>query len=226
MRDVKRSLLHRLLVQALSIVAACSVVACPADPEPQPNETSPTNDAAGTESDDGAAFWSILASDADWAEYHATLTDLTQGADVTLLGRIDSVRLSRRVTGDVPEDVSFEATFSIVPTELLHGSLAQSEVMDLVVLLPGALSDEDAQAEVEHLGSNKPSDPIVVFGRLRASGDYRVVNGYGIWADTARAPIDTPLNSELPSAGPYAQEVDGLSSLTELVDVIRGIGDL
>jgi hypothetical protein len=50
---------------------------------------------------------------------------------------------------------------------------------------------------------------------------YRPVNGYGIWAATPRAALDTPLETDPPQEEPYGDELSRYARLSELADAVR-----
>lgn len=69
-----------------------------------------------------------------------------------------------------------------------HGDALTMQSL-LLTLPPNQPVTDDLLA----LNSALPTSPVFLILRKRASGKYRVVNGYGLWAHSQRATLDAPL---------------------------------
>jgi hypothetical protein len=154
-------------------------------------------------------------------EYAPTLPELALSADVAGLVEVVEVREGASVQGDASEDVVIELDLVLQITEVLasRGELSGDDVT-VTMLLGVVLGADSVPQVVEELNSRIPVSPVLALLRQRQSGKFRVVNGWGLWAETDRAPVDAPLNRELPSSGPYADFVRSFASVGELKDGI------
>lgn len=167
------------------------------------------------------AFWEVVEIEGEWAEYFPTLSELSQGSDCVVLAEFVSAVHSNTIQGDAKEDVVHDAHLELRVLETLHGQPPEGNRMLLMVVLPRGSTLEKMRTEVATLNANAPTEPMLVFGRLRASGDYRVVNGDGLWASTSRHPVDTPLNTYPPTSGIYASEIARMSTMEDFVSFIK-----
>jgi hypothetical protein len=159
-------------------------------------------------------FWSAFEIDGDWVEYAPTLFELSQSADLAGIGKVEKVEAVDRIQGDAAEDVYFEVTLRLRFRALLAGN---SDVARIRLLVPRARSVADAAA----LQLLLPTGEALFFLRQRARGDFRPVNGAGIWAKTPRAGVDTPLQPYVPADGIYAAEVADRLSVDALFEYLH-----
>ena len=167
------------------------------------------------EVDDCRAFWKHLEIDGNWAEYFPTLRELAEGSDGVAYGRFVSARMGATIQGDAPEDSYTEIVLSVADdAELLHGTMTGALTLTLT---PGA-----GDVTASTLSGCIPDASVLVFARKRMDQDtYRPVNGYGIWAATPRAALDTPLEPVPPEDGLYGEEISRYQRLSELTDAVR-----
>lgn len=175
----------------------------------------------GSSSDDPGSsddpFWPLVqVSGADWAEYWPSLRELALGADAAVVGRFVDVSAGTTIQGDAPEDIVQEIVFHIEADEVLRGTLPNNRLSFGYIL---------TQPLEQALNVELPTDQVLIFARSRDDGhaDYSLVSGYGLWARTARAPIDTPTEDIPPSEGIYAEEIESFESLGDLVQYIREV---
>lgn len=222
MRAVERSL-GWMVGCALTLLVSAS--GCMSSNNAQSNTHSEPDGAAPTAPDGDAAsdeaggamdgdLWELLQIDGNWAEFQPTLAELARSSDVVVHGRLLAVLDGQTIQGDAPEDVVAEAVLRVEVTEVLWGELAADALeFSLVLRLPVA---EVQQAAL-------PEGTVLVFARRRDDGpaDYRLVNGYGLWATTARAEIDAPIEVNPASEGVYGDELGGFDSFDGFVDFLR-----
>ena len=107
--------------------------------------------------------------------------------------------------------------------EVLRDSMEADEVM-FSLTLPRAFSLEARDRSVARAAAVLPIDRVVLLLRKRSDADYhRLVNGFGIWAETTRAALDAPVQPYAPSdePTPYEAELAPLSTLDDLVEFLR-----
>lgn len=172
-------------------------------------------DEGGQSSGDCPEFWNKLEIDANWVEYFPTLRELARGSDVVAFGSFSSAQMGAKVQGDAPEDTYTEILLSLAPTaQIWRGAPPKQIELTITPGKPGV----NAAA----LAACLPNTPVLVFARKRKDRDaFRPVNGYGIWAKTPRAAVDTPLSPEPPNASPYRAELAGFASLDAFADAMR-----
>jgi len=172
--------------------------------------TRPAQDVSGRGGEAGIiderAFWEAFEIDGNWAEYWPTLRELALNADVAGRGTIESVRAGTSVQGDAPEDVVEEVVLRVRFEETWAGQLE------------GGLLDFTFVADPAKLqAAQVPRGPVVVFARSRRDrpGQFRLVNGYGLWAGTVRGNVDTPATPDSADQSPYAAEIAEFDSLED-----------
>jgi hypothetical protein len=168
-----------------------------------------------------ARFWEAFEIDAEWVEFFPTLTEMAIGSDIAALGHVTGIVAGTPVSS-APEDIVADAILTVQVDEVIRGDERPTLTLSLVYNLPS----EDAEALIEAIGAlgcSLPSESLLLLLRRRADRDdeYRVVNGYGLWARTRRAAVDAPLNPERPSEGFFSDEVSGFSSVSDLADSLR-----
>lgn len=195
----------------------CTCVAMnPAEPDPawRPDDE-------GLRRADG--LWLQLRSNADWTEFHPTLRELISAADVAVVARLVSVEPGRVIQGDAAEDVLPYIDIRAEIREVLRGTPGDAVMFSFPLL--NAVTLEDRDASVARAKAALPIDQVVMLLRGSDAESYRVVNGYGIWARTTRAPIDAPLMYVAPTSGEepnsYQRELAKLSSLDQLIELFR-----
>lgn len=168
-------------------------------------------------------FWAPLRITGDEAEGFATLSEMVASAETVARGRLMNLRVSREFRGEAVEDVVTYAAADFKVDEVLAGD-GIADTVPLEFLL--SASADDAQAQVDAQRGQIPSTDIVVFLRAKRgegeSGLYRVVNSYGLWTPSSRAPLDTPLSEE--RAGGierYGTELADVDSLAELISYVK-----
>ena len=171
-----------------------------------------------------ARFWTMLRIDGgEEAEYFDMLAEMKASADSVVVGTFKSFTHSRIIQGDAEEDVVVYGKAELAIAETIAGK-SPGESVALEFLLP-VLPDE-AENAISDLQGSLPSGDLVVFLREkrgeREAGLFRVVNSTGLWAETNRAELDLPLAAQPPDeSGIYSDELKGVDSLAELVEVIQ-----
>lgn len=170
-------------------------------------------------------FWETLRVEGDEVEYFPSLADMATSADAVVVGTFGGFSASRTIVGDAPEDSVFYAKAELVVSQVLTGR-TQGDTMPVEFLLPIMPGDEDAI--VQGMASSLPKGEMVLFLRAKLgtneSGLFRLVNSYGLWTQTARSALDTPLSELTPMAtGLYVGELTEIATLDELVEYIKGL---
>jgi hypothetical protein len=172
----------------LWVLVLAMVIACSSSSKPAADVRDDAGVADGVAGQDD--FWRFFEADYEWVEFHPTLKDAVAGSDATLLGRFASVSRGVVIQGDAVEDVYEEVNVRVEVLEAIHGDALNVESLELTLPSPNRrLSDSVLDAMQRSL----PKAPVLLILRKRASGLYRVVNGYGLWLHTARAELDAPL---------------------------------
>jgi hypothetical protein len=171
---------------------------------------------ARTDTTGHATFWPSLRVSGDEVESYATLSEMARDADAVVMGTFKSFSPSRTIRGDAPEDVVVYAKGELEIQQNVVGAAPSRTVALEFILPPG-----DADSLVGQLDSALPRGPMLVFLRAKRgdgeAGLFRVVNSRGLWANTERSPVDTPLAEEPPAtSGLYAEERAGVQSVDEL----------
>jgi hypothetical protein len=167
-------------------------------------------------------LWAEVQIEGEWAEYHPTLRDLASSADIAAEVRIVSAEAGRVILGNAAEDVYTEINLNVEIGEVLQSKTSE-RLVQVSLVLPRAWS-LDAQAQsVENANASLPMNNVVMF--LRDRGDlplYRVVNGWGIWAETSRDRLDAPLNPQrIGDGGVYASDLEGVDTVPEFIARVR-----
>ena len=184
--------------------------------------------ACGQRTSDPGDFWRTLqVSGAAEVEHYATLGEMASQADAVVLGTFRGFGETREVQGDAQEDVVFYASASLAVSKLLDGKDFGS-ILPLEFMVPASTADE-ASRVISDLESDLPTGEVVVFVREKdgaESGHFRAVNSLGLWAETERAELDTPLAEEAPDEGAvYRDELEGVGSVEELAGLIESFED-
>jgi hypothetical protein len=172
------------------------------------------------------AFWErVRVVEGDWAEYKPSLSELVDSADAVVVARLVSVEPGRTVHGDANTDVYAEMLVKADVSEVLRDTTAGPSVSFSLSLLNVA-SLEELDETLASAQAALPIDRVLLVLRQRKDADYyRVVNGYGIWASTARSVIDAPLEREAPIDRAqdfvYEGELKGLRDIEQLIDSLR-----
>ncbi len=144
---------------------------------------------------------------ADFAERDLPLEQLVSAAEVVVVGEFGSVIGPREVAEDF-ELVQLE----LVVNEVISGDVAQGDV-----LVFEGWGDE----------VGKPSGEALYFLVEKVSdvdppGIYTWHTSRGIWADTQRADVDTPIAEDPPSNSDlYSDEIDDAGTLADVIDLVR-----
>lgn len=139
-----------------------------------------------------ADFWQNFSADYDWVEHHPTLKDAIASSDAALLGKLASVAAGVVIQGDAVDDVYTEVDITVEVLEPLHGDALTTQSLQLTLPPTRRVTDE----LLASMNSSLPSSPVFLILRKRMSGKYRVVNGFGLWAETKRGTLDAPLLAE------------------------------
>lgn len=196
-----------VLAMALTLLAACA---------PDADTAAPT---------DSESFWGPLRIDAREAEVYSTLKDLKTAADSVVVGTLGEFSVGRRIQGDAAEDVVTFVTSEVAIERTLAGrDLGSSVPLEFL----GPAQPTDAEAMVSQLNAALPSGEVLMFLRDKGgeeAGLFRVVNWSGLWAETERASVDTPMTFEPPSdsTSRFWEEVRGFESLDALIEYISSL---
>jgi hypothetical protein len=204
-------MMRPLELWALAMLVACSSSGGPDDGIRQ--DPGVVDGRAGEEEE----FWRFFEANYEWVEFHPTLKDAVADSDATLLGRFASVSRGVVIQGDAIEDVYEEVNVRVEVLEAIHGHALNVESLELTLPPPNRRLSE---AVLDAMERSLPQEPVLLILRKRASGLYRVVNGYGMWLHTARAELDAPLCApdELEFV---AAETAGHRSVQELAASLR-----
>lgn len=210
MRTSVRSKMGVLALAAIALVVLGSACGTGGGVSPQ----------AAAVQEDG--FWSALRVEGDDVEGFPTLAAMARGADAVVVGRFSSFGVSRTLQGDAAEDVVVYAKATLEIEKTLVGGAPAASV-PLEFLLPAGPGEADAAAA--RLNQELPGGRMVVFLRgKRAPGEaglYRVVNSRGLFAATARGPVDTPLAEDVPAAdGLFTAELAAVRSIDDLATML------
>ena len=161
------------------------------------------------------AFWEMLQNVGDYAERFSTFQELVRGSDLIAFGPLvpyDDQMPTGSPSGAEPAPGSPRISLSLGSSpEILKGRLETPEL--LLTGVPPLESD------------CLPSSPVLVLARWwEAAQVYRPVNGYGIWAPTNRAAVDTPLILDRMVDGQlYEEELSQYRSFEDFVDAVRDL---
>jgi hypothetical protein len=141
-----------------------------------------------------------------------------------VVAHISSVAIGRELHGDAPGDVVVFVHMEIAVEDVIAGAAPQTLPVEFLGGSPEAANLMVARA----MAAGIPTREIVVFLHEKDGpgerGMYRVSNSTGLWAATTRANLDSPLRPEPPNvSGLYADELQGLESVEELVTLIRAL---
>ncbi len=206
----------RCIVAALALMVAMGACARSEDLESS-REASRSND---------AAFWGPLGITGDEAEGFGSLAELAKSADSIVTGAFSPFEVSRVIQGDAAEDQVVYASTQLTVEETIAGAAAPGDVFKMEFLLP--VAPDSADNVISEINSSLPPEPVVVFLRAKQGtgeeGLFRVVNSLGLWASTDRSAVDTPLAAEpATEEGPYAQELQGVDTVDELIQLLKQI---
>lgn len=176
------------------------------------------NSAAANDSD----FWAPFRfSGLEWeVESYSTMEDMSAAADAVVSARIVGVGPGRIFQGDVAADRVYYASLTLEVDSVLHGTVGEP-TLNLELLLPRIFDDAGFETAIKELASVARRDQILVFLRAKRDPDpdiYRPVNSVGLFAETSRADVDTPLSAESPSAAAvYGPALDAVQDIDELI---------
>jgi hypothetical protein len=132
-------------------------------------------------------FWSAFQLIGEWAEYFPDLRALVANADLAAFGSI--VDVERGKVWSEPGYSYAELVLTFEPELILSGEHPTGRVKISMVSVIEGTADE-----LVLLKDTLPRTHVLAALRRRErEQDYRIVNGYGIWARTSRAPIDCPI---------------------------------
>ncbi len=170
-------------------------------------------------------FWETLRVEGDEVEYFPSLADMVKSADAVVVGTFEGFSASRTIVGDAPEDSVLYGKATLLVSEVLTGpTLGDTVPVEfLLPIMPG-----EGDAIVQEMAASLPKSEMVLFLRAKLGtnegGLFRLVNSYGLWAQTERSALDTPLSELTPMAtGVYAEELMGIATLEEFVEYIKGL---
>lgn len=162
-------------------------------------------------------FWSAFAVDAEWVEYHPSLAEMAESADLVALASVVGLQI-HEVRGNASDDVFQEGRLTLKLDEVLRGEDAPSTTLALVAAHTLGASDSTT------LNSLLPLDSVLVLLRRRGNepGVYNLVNGYGLWAQTERAEVDCPITPDLvDGVCLYRDELAAVGSVRALAEQLR-----
>jgi hypothetical protein len=169
-----------------------------------------------------SGLWAEVQIDGEWVEYHPTLRDLAESSDLAAEVRLVSAEPGRVIQGDAEEDIYCEINLNVETLEVFHKTSDETSIQ-VSLVLPRAFSVDAQMQSVEKANASLPLANVVVFLRRRDDLElYRVVNGWGIWAETSRDPVDVPLNPErIGNGGHYVSELTGVDTMPLLIARVR-----
>jgi hypothetical protein len=169
-------------------------------------------------------LWAEVQINGEWVEYHRTLGDLGESSDIAAEVRLVSAEPGRVIQGDAEEDIYCEINLNVETLDVFHTTSDETSIQ-VSLVLPRAWSVDAQMQSVEKANASLPMENVVVFLRRRTDFDlYTVVNGWGIWAETSRDPLDAPLNPErLGNGGPYASDLAGVDTMPQLITRVRDL---
>lgn len=193
------------LIPILSVLAtliACDSVASPSSDVSELNAPS--------------AFWDTLRVHGDEVEYFPTLARMAESADIVVTGSFGAFKRTRVIQGDAEEDVVVYAATTLDVQKVIRGGGPTD--ISLEFLLPIDISEVEETLKV--LNTSLPVGPLLLFLRNKGGEEaafYRVVNSYGVWAESPDGGVVAPL-SAAPSDGPqlYLTETAAVATLEEL----------
>lgn len=173
----------------------------------------PEDGAAPPESDSSLFFAALRPGPGlDEVEGYPSLAAMADAADLVVAGRFASFRRSRDVEGDAVEDVVTYGAADLVIEELLRG---------VPVVEPVPVEFMISEEDIPELNANLPEESLVVFLREKTGeqeqGLYRLVNSLGLWRESEGS-LTPPLAED---PGAYQAELQGLTTLPELMDLLR-----
>lgn len=144
----------------------------------------------GTDATD-SQFWNEVAVCAEWSEYFPTILDLAANADLVVFGTIASVERYKEIFGDAEEDVVTEVEIKVDIDATIHGQA--SDTVGFSMVLSKATTSDSATEAINTMSRSIPRGQVLLLLRKRDdSNQFRLVNGYGLWARTSRSDIDVP----------------------------------
>lgn len=227
---------HRLLVLvALMLLAtSCSVSDGSRTPDAQAAESADATAAdSGTPREYGElgevalhtrGLWAEVQVQGEWVEHHPTLYDLATTADIAALVRVVSAEPGRVIQGSAAEDVYCEINLNVQTMEVLRATANQT-TFQVSFVLPRAFSVSAQSQSVAEANASLPTENVVVFLRWRDDLQlFRVVNGWGVWAETSRDPLDAPLNPErVGEGGYYAEDLKDVDTVPRFLSRVRDV---
>ncbi|MEE9391271.1 MAG: hypothetical protein V3W41_02070 [Planctomycetota bacterium] len=166
-------------------------------------------------------FWDAIWISADWNEYHPTLMDMAESADVVCVGNLSRVVPGKIYDSEDPNIFLSEANVEVNITESIRGGVTGGVTFS--VLLTRAQTEEAFAMVLKEMNAAAPKHVLLALRKRPDFPDlYTPVNGYALWAKTKRDPYDNPLtpDSELESRV-YADELLSIPSFEALIDVFR-----
>src|SRR6185503_7424836 len=160
----------------------------------------------------------------DEVSHFESIVEMLAASDAVVVARVGSIEVGRVFHGDAPGDVVPYISVVLVIDRVIAGDLEGPIRLEFMA---GGIEDGAARL-VAQLATELLADSVVVFLHAKRgvgeAGLWRVTNSIGLWAPTARAPLDTPLRSEAPvPAGLYAAELVGVSDIGGLVELLEGL---
>lgn len=188
-----------------------------------PDDTEPSNQPSAP-ADAVVDPWESLRVTGDEVEGYPSLSDMAGAADAVVLATVDGVSLGRTLQGDAPEDQVFYAQLDLRVDETLTGTSAEGGTVAMELLVPAATS-EAALNVIADLSAGTVGREVLVFLRHKGgneAGLYRPVNSNGLWTETLRSVLDTPLAESPPgSRSLYQVELERVSDLEDLAAALR-----
>ncbi len=158
-------------------------------------------------------------------ENYASLDEMKASSDSVVVGTLGGFSVGRQIRGDAAEDVVTFINASILIDKTVAGrDLGESVSLEFL----GPAIPDQAEEMVNQLNSTLPKgEAVLLFLRDKAgkeAGIFRVVNSTGLWAETSRSTLDTPMTFEPPSEeSPYEDEIQGIDSLDEMIALVTNL---
>lgn len=169
-------------------------------------------------------FWpEVEILEADWVEFQPTLFELAKASDAVVVGTLRSADCGVVLQGDEKEDVYTELLVDVEVDEWLHGT-PERDALTFTLILPSAFSRDSQRESIARANAALPISNVVLLLRWRDDIQlFRLINGFGLWAETDRAPLDTPIEGHPPPIAEhvYADELHNLESVDALVAYLR-----
>ena len=174
--------------------------------------------------DRAGPFWEAFQHNGFEVSHFKSLEEMLEASDTVVIARVRDVAVSRVFQGDAPGDRVPYIRVELVIDRVIAGNAPP--VVQLEFL--GGGNEAQAATLAKELKERVPVQAAIVFlHEKRGDGEaglYRVTNSTGLWTETARARLATPLRGEPPQGTElYAEELANIATIDGLLGYLASL---